>query len=452
MTKKELESKLLIQPKELTVLEGNYTARKGATVYTNANADISFLLNMAGFDGEVKTVEADGLYVLSVGKEAELNKDYVFANDEAYYLSVGADTVQIVGGTLEGMLMGLKAFIRMSGEVDVLPRMEVMDYPNVGFRAVHVCMFRPDDGTEKEESTPEYIKKMMRTAAISGYNHVIVEFWGMFPYSMDYAHWPNAYTKADIEDLVSYAMDKLHIRPLPDQNLTGHAGWSRIISRKHVVLDQRPDLADMYIPGGWCFATEKPEAQKFIMTVIDELLEMFRNPPYLHAGCDKTFGFGSTEEDRMFSADILFAKHITFLSSYLARKNTRMLMWSDMLYSSMDALYWKCDPKTTEYLPKNIVMNVWTHENPGEGWRDPEFFEDRGFDTVYSPWMSEEGIEAMANLCHERGSMGIVQTTWHKPQTASYFVGMSGAIQWCGKKPAAELVKAHQEKWYLAKL
>jgi len=363
-------------------------------------------------------------------------------------MDIDADSIVIASLTEAGALLGLKSFIRMSEELGEMPQMTVEDYPNIPFRAVHTCVFRPDDGTEKEESHPEYIKKMMKTAAICGYNHVFIEFWGMFPYSLDYAHWPNAYTKEEIADLVSYAYDKLHITPLPAQNLTSHAGWSRIISRKHTVLDQRPDLGDMYIPGGWCFATENPKTKDFIKLLIDELIEMFRNPPYLHCCCDKCFGFGSTEEDRTMSADVLFAKHISFLNSYLSEKNVRMVMWGDMLYSSMDALYWKCNEKTADFIPKNVLINIWTHNNPGKNWQDAAFFEDKGFETVYSPFINEESIESMVEVCRNRASHGMVQTTWHKPQTAVPFVILTGALQWCGKRPEEDVRKNYAEKWY----
>jgi hypothetical protein len=111
---------------------------------------------------------------------------------------------------------------------------------------------------------------------------------------------------------------------------------------------------------------------------MDELIEVFRNPPYFHCGCDKCFGFGSGEEDRMTSADILFAKHISFLNSYLSQKNIKMVMWADMLYCSMDALYWKCNEGVADILPKNILLNLWTHDNPGSRWLDPEYFEEKG--------------------------------------------------------------------------
>lgn len=449
MTKTELLSKLLIAPKELELLGGDYKHNKNAEIYTNADVDMSYLLELADFSGKAEKIDLDTDYsVLMIGDKFEEIGDIDFFDDEEYYLEIGENSVIIVGATVSAMLLGLKAFIRMKEEVEVLPQMQINDYPDIPFRAVHTCVFRPDDGSEKEESHPDYIKKMMKTAALSGYNHIFIEFWGMFPYSLPYAHWPNAYTKEQIEDLISYAIDKLHITPIPAQNLTSHAGWSRIITRQHTVLDQRPDLADMYIPGGWCFATENPKTQQFIMQLIDELVEMFRNPPYVHCCCDKAFGFGSTEEDRRTSADILFAKHISFLNSYLSQKNIKMVMWADMLYCSMDALYWKCNEGVADILPKNILLNLWTHDNPGSRWLDPEYFEEKGFETVYSPFLNEVGAENMIKICKERGSRGIVQTTWHKPQTAVPCVVLSGALQWCGKKPQDEVRNNFASKWY----
>lgn len=446
MTKKELLSKLLIQPKELVLKEGFFQGASQA-VFTNLETDFTYLADLAGF-AKPQTLEAD-CFVIAVGDAPELPCDLIFCNDEAYYLDIAEQGLVIAASTEAGALLGLKAYIRMASELEEMPQMTIFDYPDIPFRAVHTCIFRPDDGTEKEESHPEYIKKMMKMAALSGYNHIFIEFWGMFPYSMDYAHWPNAYTKAEITDLVSYAIDCLHITPLPAQNLTSHAGWSRIVTRQHTVLDQRPDLAEMYIPGGWCFATENPKTKEFIKQLIDELAEMFRNPPYLHCCCDKCFGFGSTEEDRTMSADILFAKHISFLNTYLAEKNIRMVMWGDMLYSSTDSLYWKCNEKIADLLPKNILINIWTHNNPGKRWQDATFFEERGFETVYSPFINEESIESMVWLCADRGSHGMVQTTWHRPQTAVPYVVLTGALQWSGKKPQKEIREQFAKNWYV---
>lgn len=64
------------------------------------------------------------------------------------------------------------------------------------------------------------------------------------------------------------------------------------------------------------------------------------------------------------------------------------------------------------------------------------------------PFINDVGTESMVEICKKRGSHGILQTTWHKPQTAVPSVILSGALQWCGKKPSDELKKNFAAKWY----
>ena len=57
--------------------------------------------------------------------------------------------------------------------------------------------------------------------------------------------------------LVDFILYDLHMTPCPNQNLTSHAAWSRLVSRQHVMLDHHPEMQHLYIQGGWCFTTER---------------------------------------------------------------------------------------------------------------------------------------------------------------------------------------------------
>ena len=105
-------------------------------------------------------------------------------------------------------------------------------------------------------------------------------------------------------------------------------------------------------------------------------------------------------------------------------------MWADMLYSSMDSLTFKAAPFVADTLSKNILMNIWTHNDPGEYWNDVDFFEEKGFQTVYSPFVNYDSIKNMIKLCIKKKSKGIVQTTWHKPEYAKPYFTYSIAKQW----------------------
>ena len=178
-------------------------------------------------------------------------------------------------------------------------------------------------------------------------------------------------------------------------------------------------------------------AKPYLRDIIDDLVKTYRTPPFVHCSCDKCFGFGSTEEERVQPADDLFVNHLHFLHNELESRGVRMAMWSDMLYSSMDVKYWKCDEKVVDRLPNDILMNVWTHKDIGETkWQDVPFFEDKGFQTVYSPFLEKAGAKNMIEQCFENGSLGILQTTWHRPELALPTVVYSGAYMWSGKEPS----------------
>lgn len=407
------------------------------TLYTNVKQPLglTYLLGLAGFEcigqEEIQTDARRPLYLVLANQPVQPDLLPPSAHPEAYTLQSGNDSIIIAANTVQGLANGAKLLVRLSRAKMLAKGVYVEDEPDLNFRGVHMCLFRPNDKTEKDSTTPDDIRRRALLAALSGYNHIFLEFWAMFPYQRQpKAKWPEAYSPEEVRALIKYIKNDLHMIPCPAQNLTSHGAWSRIISRQHVMLDQHPEMVDLYVPGGWCFTTEKPETQAFLRDIMDDLIDIFENPPYLHCGCDKCYAFGSTEEDRTKSADLLFANHLGRLNDHLASRGVRMVMWSDMLYSSMDTLLWKCMPATADLLPKNILINIWTHNNPGNYWHDISFFEDKGFETIYAPFMEQGGARSMIELCKEHHSKGILQTTWHRPEAAMPTMVYSGGAQW----------------------
>ena len=450
--------KLLPAPKALEVLEGTFTLNANTPIKANFKRaeSLKYLLGLCGLKSKPITTGApeamDQHLLLGIGDVQLDGNDLspTFPGQDAYAMRISPAGIGISARTVCGLASGLKTLAKLATACDTIACAEIQDAPTLDFRGLHLCIFNPDDGTEKEDTDPQSIRKMLLMAAMAGYKYVMFEYWGMFPYQRrDYAVWPNdVYTPEVVKELIRYTMDDLHMIALPCQNLVSHAGWSRISSRKHVVLDQRPDLSDMWIPGGWCFATENPDTKAYLCDIMEELLEAYRNPPFLHASCDKAFGFGSTEADRTKSADLLYGNHISFLNSFLQERGTRMIMWADMLYTSMDALYWKTNPAITDMLPRNILMNIWTHNDPGQHWPDVDFFQSRGFQVIYSPFMDLQSVRSMTDVCMQHHSYGLLQTTWHKPRSSRTAAVYSGAIQWTGKKMNENKISPFIEQWY----
>ena len=450
LTRRELSEAMLIRPRALTLGEGlcKFPELEPVVISANHFEQFGYLLRQCGLNGPQTGQSSKEECIIRAGT-CGAPPSVTESGDEAYSLLLAPDGVAIRARTDKGLAQGMKTLARLRRELSSLPCCTIQDAPQTSFRALHLCIFPPQDGTRKEDTSPAAVRRMLTAAAMAGYNAVFLEFWGMFPYRKHpYACWPDsAFTRETVEELIRFSIEDLHITPLPCQNMASHAGWSRIDSRKHVVLDQRPDLAPLWIPGGWCFATENPETRRFLADIMEDLLETFRSPPLFHVSCDKCFGFGSAEADRTTPADRIFARHLRFLHELLQSHGTRMAMWGDMLYSSLDSLYWKAAPALAETLPRDILINLWTHNDPGESWADIDFFQERGFQTVYSPFQNREGIRHMTELCRSKDSLGIVQTTWHLPQSTAPAVVYSGALQWCGEEPDSGVEEAFLRRW-----
>ena len=433
---------MILKPDLVTGGEWKKVNLSGDITTNITERSYDYLLSLLSL-GSASQLDVKGNFFIKVG---DCDASVECAENETV-VRISETGLAVVGKSADAVSNGVKMLIDMKRVAPCAGEYPIGEFrytPKMKFRGAHLCIFKPNDGTVKDDTTVADIRRRTELLALCGYNYVFYEFWGMFPYSKrEYAHWPNAWSRADVEKLISFVIDDLHMTPVPVQNLTSHAGWSRITSRQHVVLDQRPDLADMWIPGGWCFATTREDTKAYLRDIIDDLVTTFRNPPILHCSCDKCFGFGSTEEERVQPADELFINHINFLHDELKQRGVRMAMWSDMLYSSLDVKYWKCDVSVASRLPRDILMNVWTHNDIGEcRWEDVPFFEDKGYETIYSPFLGKSGAKNMIEQCMKNGSLGVLQTTWHRPELALPTVVYSGAYMWSGKEPEEKNINA----------
>ena len=344
-------------------LNGKKCILKGAVeVLSNTEPTVSFsyLLGLAGFECErvkhVKRQPDEPLYLV-IGAKPEMLIIPEYRDEEAYAMESSEKSIVITAHTVQGLAHGVKLLVRLhkSGMLD--NGYWVQDRPDVHLRGIHMCIFNPDDGTEKDITDINNIRRRVIAAALSGYNHVFLEFWGMFPYRRSeltrLAHWPKAWTWDEVTGLIDFMIDDLHITPCPTQNLTSHAGWSRLVSRKHVMLDQYPQHDDLYIQGGWCFTAENPKTQQFLRDIIDDLSEAIENRRLFTAPATNALVWLQRRIGP--NLRISFLPSIYVSKRYYFCKGSRMVMWSDTLYSSMDCLLWKCDPHTARMLPKNIL-------------------------------------------------------------------------------------------------
>ena len=92
-----------------------------------------------------------------------------------------------------------------------------------------------------------------------------------------------AYSRADIQHLVAYAKDR-GIVMIPELNVPGHAAsWSGISAKLTLHCPKYICLKGYGIP----LNVSHPELRSILKNVIEEVMALFDNPPFLHLGGDE---------------------------------------------------------------------------------------------------------------------------------------------------------------------
>lgn len=275
-------------------------------------------------------------------------------------------------------------------------------------RALHLCFF--------PESDPGLLLKAAKVAAASGYTHVIVEFWGTLKYDcLDVLGWKNAYPKDAVRPIFDCLRER-GVEPIPMFNMLGHAAQASVRHGKHVVLDQRPELEDMFEKYGWTWCCSSDRVKKLLTAAADELIELCGDGEYFHIGCDEAYDLGTCPKCAGTPRDELFTEQVNFFAAELKKRGRRAIIWGDMLIPK----HLKEAGYTSNYagdavkgLSRDIVVADWQYHAQTAPFESTKYLVGQGFDVVVCPWYESGNIAAAAATARECGA-GFMLTTWNR--------------------------------------
>jgi hypothetical protein len=367
---------------------------------------------------------------------------------EAYKIRASGSTLTISAEYFSGIRYAfstLRQLAEANGGTEKLlyytiPATVIEDKPAMAFRGLHLCWFPETEAIQMEQ--------YLRWAAYYKFNHVVIEFWGTYPFiSHPVLSWQEyKASPKDIRRLVDISKE-LGITLIPQLNIFGHASGSRGGSGKHTILDFHPEYQPLFEPDGWVWCLSNPDTRKVLSDIILETYEAFDNPPYYHIGADEAWGAAECRSCRNSDYDALIADHLKFFHKLLAGKNCRMMMWHDMLIS-------KNDPRWKGYvvngnenaesllnsLPKDIIICDWQYNAPrqNETWPTMSYFKEQGFEVLACPWNNIENIKSLGKIAGDAQLEGMLCTTWHGPSRNELLnIIMYGAQSSWSKPPYA---------------
>lgn len=120
----------------------------------------------------------------------------------------------------------------------------------------------------------------------------------------------------------------------------------------HAVSDTRAEdarPADFY---AHCYCPSNPESLRIIFDIIDEIVEVTRPARFVHMGHDEVYQIGVCPVCKGQDPARLYARHVTRVHDYLAKKGLKMMIWADMLQPTERYLTYPA----REMIPKDILL------------------------------------------------------------------------------------------------
>ncbi len=233
--------------------------------------------------------------------------DSSIANPEGYRLMARNGIVEIVGGSDAGVFYGLQTLEQLKDSAGYVPVVTIEDAPRFRWRGMHLDVSR-------HFFPKEFVKKYLDILA---YHKINTFHWHLtdgigwrlqidkYPLLTEKAAWRKVkdekapwiglelsdesrkdsadtyggyYTKEDVREIVAYAKER-HITVIPEIEMPGHSEAATFAYPEYACPTARPG-SGIYCPG-------REEAFGYLEDIIDEVVELFPDSPYIHIGGDE---------------------------------------------------------------------------------------------------------------------------------------------------------------------
>jgi hypothetical protein len=357
------------------------------------------------------------------------------ARREGYVLRISSRQVRIEAAHPAGLFYGVQTFLQLLEQGKGRARgVRITDWPDMPFRAVHVCLWYHLD-------RPWYYEYLFRQLAHYKINAAVFEFEDKFYYTRHpVLSAPRALTAADVKRLVESAQ-RYHIQLVPLVQTLGHVSF----------IAKHPEYAPLREApmSSWQLCPLKKGTFELTGDILDEMIEATRPSKYFHIGGDEARELGMGAECRQKWGDRAAVESyrlwLEFVCGRLKSRGLTAIVWDDMFlrhFSEADMTG----------LPDNLIYMRWEYD-AGE-------FRERDKKIVklgYPVWIATAAQTMTPIFPDQRrrvynnanfipsaatlGVKGVLNTAWEDagvhPET--YWMGFlaSAEYSWSSKTPPA---------------
>jgi hypothetical protein len=250
-------------------------------------------------------------------------------NEQGYLFKVTPYSVQITGNAKAGLFYGVQSFLQLlrrdhNGFL-VLPECIIQDWPSLQLRFVHW-------DTKHHQKRTETMKRLIDWHAFFKVNMIALEIEDKYEYP---AHpvigAPGAYTKAEIQELTKYALER-HIQIVPDIQAPAHMAY--VLKHKEFAHLKADPESNYQV----CLCN--PEAINLIFDMYQDMIDATPGVDYFLVSTDEIYYAGICDKcEKPYNSEnrsLAWAGFAVKAHDWLKEHGRRMIAWVEYPLLSKD--------------------------------------------------------------------------------------------------------------------
>ena len=368
-----------------------------ANLKNNRLAEIVKLVNSEFMAKQIISADAQAMLYNQDGAPTDITIDIKPVSEitdkttskEAYKITIDDTGIHLTGASETAVLYGLRTIEQLTiANNSTLAYGEIVDYPNVAERRIHVDMAR-------KYISKDWFIRQIREMSYFKMNAIQMHFSENLGFRIECETDPSIVseehlTKADVREILAEAK-KYGVKVIPSFDSPGHVDQ---ILRAHPEYGQKDKYGNNYKSG---LDVTNPEAIKYIYSLYDEYMELFKGCTDFHIGGDEYMEFDRAPFTTQYKEVLdnyarenidpnaswkdVIAKYINDLAEHVHEKGFTPRIWNDGIYYGENS--WGQNKQMIE-MHKYIGIDFWSQMSWNYSIAKLQTFLDKGHDTIYN--------------------------------------------------------------------
>ncbi len=271
--------------------------------------------------GVVFAAAGDNKILLTVSPGAVSGAPNSETSAQAYRIRITPERVEITGNSQAGLFYGVQSLLQLmrrdpNGHL-ILPRGEIIDWPDLQLRVMHW-------DTKHHQNRMETMKRYIDQAAFFKANAISFEMEDKYEYPRHpVIGAPGAYTRAEMAELTRYALER-YIQIIPNVQAPAHMTF---VLKHPEFAHLRSDSSNYQA----CMCDE--EAIRLILDMYQDMIDATPGVEYFHVSTDEVYYAGICDKCQKkrpyneINRSLFWVEYVNRVHAWMTERGRKVLCW-----------------------------------------------------------------------------------------------------------------------------